>query len=150
VQTCIVHQIRSSLRYVNYRDRRTVAKDLRPIYTAANADQALLELDAFEQTWGARYPMIAESWRRHWEHIIPFLSLPAQLRRAVYTTNTIEALHRQVRKAIKTRGHFPDEQSATKLIYLAIERAEAKWRSNRAWTAARAGLKIHFGDRFPG
>ena len=150
VQTCIVHQIRASLRYVNYRDRRTVAKDLRPIYTAANADDALTELERFEEQWGERYPMIATAWREHWEHIIPFLSLPSELRRAVYTTNTIEALHRQIRKAIKTRGHFPDEQSATKLIYLAIEKAEGKWRSNRAWTAARAGLKIHFGDRFPG
>jgi len=94
--------------------------------------------------------MIPAAWRQHWPHVIPFLALPDGLRRAVYTTNTIEALHRQVRKAIKTRGHFPDEQSATKLIYLALMRAEAKWQRNRAWTAARAGLKIHFGDRFPG
>jgi putative transposase len=150
VQTCIVHQIRSSLRYVNYRDRRTVAKDLRPIYTAANDQQAEKALAAFDQRWGGQYPMIAQSWREHWEHIIPFLSLPGELRRAVYTTNTIEALHRQIRKAIKTRGHFPDEQAATKLIYLAIDKSESKWRSNRAWTAARAALKIHFGDRFPG
>jgi putative transposase len=150
VQTCIVHQIRSSMRYVNYRDRKAVARDLRPIYTAPNADDALTELERFDQTWGGRYPMIAQAWREHWEHITPFLALPSELRRAVYTTNTIEALHRQIRKAIKTRGHFPDEQSATKLIYLAIEKAEGKWRSNRAWTATRAGLKIHFGDRFPG
>ena len=94
--------------------------------------------------------MIAQGWRANWEYVIPFLSLPGELRRVVYTTNTIEALHRQIRKAIKTRGHFPDEQAATKLIYLAINRAEGKWRSNRAWTAARAALKIHFGDRFPG
>jgi len=150
VQTCIVHLIRSSLRYVNYRDRKKVASALRPIYTAANADDALTELERFEQTWGAAYPMIPAAWRQHWPHVIPFLALPDGLRRAVYTTNTIEALHRQVRKAIKTRGHFPDEQSATKLIYLALMRAEAKWQRNRAWTAARAGLKIHFGDRFPG
>jgi transposase-like protein len=150
VQTCIVHQIRSSLRYVNYRDRRTVAKDLRPIYTAANAEEAEKALAAFDKRWGGQYPMIAQGWRANWEHIIPFLSLPDQLRRAVYTTNTIEALHRQIRKAIKTRGHFPDEQAATKLIYLAIDKSERKWRSSRAWTAARAALKIHFGDRFPG
>jgi putative transposase len=150
VQTCIVHLIRSSLRYVNYRDRKKVATALRPIYTAANADDALTELERFEAEWGQAYPMIATAWREHWPHVIPFLSLPDGLRRAVYTTNTIEALHRQVRKAIKTRGHFPDQQAATKLIYLAITRAEAKWQSNRAWTSARAGLKIHFGDRFPG
>jgi putative transposase len=150
VQTCIVHQIRSSLRYVNYRDRRAVARDLRPIYTAANAEEAEKALIAFDKRWGGQYPMITQGWRANWEHIIPFLSLPGELRRAVYTTNTIEALHRQIRKAIKTRGHFPDEQSATKLIYLAIEKSEGKWRGNRAWTAARAALKIHFGDRFPG
>jgi putative transposase len=149
VQTCIVHQIRSSLRYVNYRDRRRLAADLRPVYTAANADQALIELERFDETWGGRYPMIAQAWRRDWEHIIPFLALPEDLRRVVYTTNTIEAMHRQIRKAIKTRGHFPDEQAATKLIYLAIERAETKWRSVRACTSGLAALKIHFGDRLP-
>jgi putative transposase len=149
VQTCIVHQIRSSLRYVNYRDRRALAKDLRPVYTAPNADAALVELERFDEQWGGRYPMIAEAWRRDWQHITPFLALPEPLRRGVYTTNTIEAMHRQIRKAIKTRGHFPDEQAATKLIYLAIERAETKWRSVRSWTSALAALKIHFGDRIP-
>ncbi len=149
VQTCIVHQIRASLRYVNYKHRRPLAKDLRPVYTAPNADAALVELERFDEQWGARYPMIAQAWRRDWEHITPFLALPEPLRKVVYTTNTIEAMHRQIRKAIKTRGHFPDEQAATKLIYLAIERAETKWRSVRNWTAALAALKIHFGDRLP-
>jgi putative transposase len=150
VQTCIVHLIRASLRYVNYRDKRKVASALRPIYTAPNADAALDELDRFDAEWGGRYPAAVQAWRASWEHVTPFLALPDDLRRAVYTTNTIEGLHRQVRKAIKTRGHFPDEQSATKLIYLAIMKADAKWQRNRAWTAARAALKIHFGDRFPG
>ena len=149
VQTCIVHQIRSSLRYVPYKDKRKVAAALKPIYAAANADAAETELERFDQTWGGRYPMIAQAWRRDWEHITPFLALPDELRRVVYTTNTIEAIHRQIRKAIKTRGHFPDEQAATKLIYLAIERAETKWRSVRAWTAGLAALKIHFEDRLP-
>jgi putative transposase len=150
VQTCIVHLIRTSLRYVNYRDKKKVATALRPIYTAVNADAALDELDRFEAEWGERYPAAVRAWRTSWEHVTPFLALPADLRRAVYTTNTIEGLHRQVRKAIKTRGHFPDEQAATKLIYLALIKADAKWQRNRAWTAARAALKIHFGDRFPG
>ena len=150
VQTCIVHLIRSSLRYVNYRDRKKVAAALRPIYTATNADAALAELERFEGQWGAAYPPTAAAWRRDWEYVTPFLALPADLRRAVYTTNTIEGLHRQIRKAIKTRGHFPDEQAATKLIYLAILKSEARWQKNRAWTAARAALKIHFEDRFPG
>src|SRR3954449_4374551 len=111
VQTCIVHQIRSSMRWVSYRDRRALAKDLRPVYTAANADHALEQLERFDERWGARYPMIADAWRRDWEHITPFLALPEDLRRVVYTTNTIEAMHRQIRKAIKTRGHFPDGTS---------------------------------------
>ena len=150
VQTCIVHLIRASLRYVNYRDRKTVASALRPIYSAANAESALEELERFEAEWGQRYPPTAAAWRTSWEHVVPFLALPDELRRAVYTTNTIEGLHRQIRKAIKTRGHFPDEQAATKLIYLAIMRADHKWRRHRTWTAPRAALKIHFGDRFPG
>jgi putative transposase len=150
VQTCIVHLIRSSLRYVNYRDRKKVASALRPIYTAANADQALVELERFDAEWGQRYRPTVSAWKASWEHVIPFLALPDELRRAVYTTNTIEGLHRQIRKAIKTRGHFPDEQAATKLIYLAIMRADAKWQRNRTWTAPRAALKIHFADRFPG
>jgi putative transposase len=149
VQTCIVHQIRSSMRYVAYRDRKKVAADLKPIYRAPNIEAAEQALAAFDETWGERYPMIADSWRARWQHITPFLALPADLRRAVYTTNSIENLNRQIRKTIKTRGHFPDEQAATKLIYLAIQRAETKWRTAYNWTAALRGLKIHFGDRLP-
>jgi putative transposase len=149
VQTCIVHQIRNSMRYVTYRDRKRVAADLKPVYGAVNADASLAALEAFDKTWGERYPMIADSWRARWQHITPFLALPAELRRAVYTTNSIENLNRQIRKTIKTRGHFPDEQAATKLIYLAIQRAETKWRKAYNWTNALRGLKIHFGDRLP-
>ena len=150
VQTCIVHLIRASLRYVNYRDLKKVTSALRPIYTAANADQAMVELERFDSEWGGRYPAAVRAWRDAWEHVIPFLALPDELRRAVYTTNTIEGLHRQIRKAIKTRGHFPDQQAATKLIYLAIIKADAKWQRNRTWSGPRAALKIHFGDRYPG
>jgi putative transposase len=149
VQTCIVHQIRSSMRYVAYKDRKRVAADLKPVYGAPNIEVAEQELAAFDERWGERYPMIAQSWRDRWEHITPFLALPADLRRAVYTTNSIENLNRQIRKTIKTRGHFPDEQAATKLIYLAIQRAGTKWRSAYNWTNALRGLKIHFGDRLP-
>ena len=140
----------ASLRYVNYRDLKKVTSALRPIYTAANADAALSELARFDADWGARYPATVRAWRDAWEHVVPFLSLPEELRKAVYTTNTIEGLHRQIRKAIKTRGHFPDQQAATKLIYLAIIKADAKWQRNRTWSAPRAALKIHFGDRYPG
>jgi putative transposase len=149
VQTCIVHQIRNSLRYVTWQDRKRLVVDLKPIYQAVNAQAAQQALDAFDEKWGAKYPMIAQSWRDRWEYIVPFLSLPADLRRAVYTTNSIENLNRQIRKSIKTRGHFPDEQAATKLIYLAILRAQGKWRQAYNWTGALRGLKIHFGDRLP-
>ena len=149
VQTCIVHQIRSSMRYVAYRDKKRVAADLKPVYRAINSEAAEQALAAFEEHWSGRYPMIAESWRAHWPQITPFLALPEDLRRAVYTTNSIENLNRQIRKTIKTRGHFPDEQAATKLIYLAIQRAESKWRNAYNWTGALRGLKIHFGDRLP-
>jgi putative transposase len=149
VQTCIVHQIRSSMRFVTYQDRKRVAADLRPVYRAVNADAAETALRSFDEKWGQKYPMIAASWRARWNHIVPFLALPAELRRAVYTTNSIENLNRQIRKSIKTRGHFPDEQAATKLIYLAIQRSERKWRRAYHWTAALRGLKIHFGDRLP-
>jgi putative transposase len=132
VQTCIVHLIRASLRYVNYRDKK-VAGALRPIYTAQTPTRQLAELEAFETEWGGRYPAAVQAWRASWEHVTPFLSLPEDLRRAVYATNTIEGLHRQVRKAIKTRGHFPDEQSATKLIYLALNKADTEWQRNRAF-----------------
>jgi putative transposase len=149
VQTCIVHQIRSSMRWVSYNDRKKVAAELRPVYAAVNADAAEQALAAFDDKWGARYPMIAESWRARWDYIVPFLALPADLRRIVYTTNSIENLNRQIRKAIKTRGHFPDEQAATKLIYLAILRAHTAWKTPYRWTSALRALKIHFGDRLP-
>ena len=149
VQTCIVHQVRASLRYVTYAERKKVAADLRLIYSAANVEDAEHQLAAFEQKWAARYPMIGASWRARWEYLTPFLALPADLRRVVYTTNSIENLNRQDRKAIKTRGHFPDEQAATKLIYLAIMRAETAWKRPYRWPNALRTLKIHFGDRLP-
>jgi putative transposase len=149
VQTCIVHMIRSSTRFVAYKDKKRVTADLRPVYSAANVEEAELALELFDEQWGARYPMIAESWKARWEYITPFLALPADLRRIVYTTNSIENLNRHIRKAIKTRGHFPDEQAATKLIYLSIHRAEQKWKHTLRWTSALRALKIHFGDRIP-
>jgi putative transposase len=149
VQTCIVHQIRAGMRYVSYADRKNVAAALRPVYTAANADDAWLALQRFDEQWGAKYPMIAAAWRERWEHIIPFLSLPAELRKAVYTTNSIENLNRQIRKTIKTRGSFPDEQAATKLIYLAIDKAQRSWQKAYNWPAAIRAFKIHFPDRIP-
>jgi putative transposase len=149
VQTCLVHLVRASLRYVPYKDRRAVAADLKKIYTAADVDAAADELQRFAETWDHRFPTISRNWLEHWERIIPFLAFPPELRRAVYTTNTIEALNRQIRKIIKTRGHFPTEDAARKLIYLAITRAQTKWRHAYDWNAAMAAFKIHFGERVP-
>ena len=137
------------MRYVSYADRKRLMPALRRVYSAANAEEAEHQLELFDEQWGERYPMVAQAWRDRWEHVIPFLSLPADLRRVVYTTNAIEGLNRQVRKAIKTRGHFPDEQAATKLIYLALMRAETKWVKVTRWPSAIRALKIHFGDRIP-
>jgi putative transposase len=149
VQTCIVHLIRQSLRFVPDKHRRQVAKDLRPIYTAIDAHTAADALTAFEASWGERYPMIGKTWREVWEHVIPFLAFPPDVRRVVYTTNTIEALHRQIRKTIKTRGHFPTEEAARKLIYLSIINAQKSWRQTYHWSSALLSFKIHFGDRLP-
>ena len=149
VQTCIVHLIRHSLRYVPRREREQVARDLRPIYTAADADTALQALEQFDEKWGERFPPISKSWRDAWEQVIPFLAFPPEVRRVIYTTNAIEALNRQLRKVIKTKGHFPNEEAARKLIYLAISNATPAWTRTRSWTAALLAFKIHFGDRLP-
>ena len=149
VQTCIVHLIRSSLRYVPRRDYDAVVKDLRPIYTAINAQEAELALETFDQKWGGRLPVITQAWRESWDYVIPFLAFPAEVRRVIYTTNAIEALNRQLRKAIKTKGSFPNEDAARKLVYLALRNATPQWTRTRNWTTALLAFKIHFGDRVP-
>ena len=149
VQTCIVHLIRHSLKYVPRRQYEQVAKDLRPIYTAIDADHALNALEAFEEKWGRQLPVIGQAWRAAWEHVTPFMAFTPEVRRVIYTTNAIEALNRQLRKAVKTKGHFPSEDAARKLIYLAIQNAVPQWTRTRAWTKALLAFKIHFGDRLP-
>jgi putative transposase len=149
VQTCIVHLIRHSLRFVPRREREQVAKALRPIYTATDADAAAAELERFDERWGQRFPVITKAWRDAWEQVIPFLAFPPEVRRVLYTTNAIEALNRQLRKAIKTKGHFPNEDAVRKLIYLAVTNAVPAWTRTRSWTAALLAFKIHFGDRLP-
>ena len=149
VQTCIVHLIRHSLRYVPRREREQVARDLKPIYTAIDADAAQTELERFDEKRGERFPVITQAWLNAWEHVIPFLAFPPEVRRVIYTTNAIEALNRQLRKAIKTKGHFPNEDAARKLIYLALVNAVPQWTRTRNWTTALLALKIHFGDRLP-
>jgi putative transposase len=149
VQTCVVHLIRHSLEYVPRREREQVARDLKPIYTAVDADAAQAALERFDDKWGARFPVITQAWLNAWEYVTPFLAFPPELRRVVYTTNAIEALNRQLRKAIKTKGHFPNEEAARKLIYLAITNAVPAWTRTRNWTTALLAFKIHFGDRLP-
>ncbi len=149
VQTCVVHLIRHSLKYVPRREREQVARDLKPIYTAVDADAAQAALEAFDDSWGSRFPVITQAWLNAWEYVTPFLAFPPEVRRVVYTTNAIEALNRQLRKAIKTKGHFPNEEAARKLIYLAIVNAVPAWTRTRNWTTALLAFKIHFGDRLP-
>jgi putative transposase len=149
VQTCIVHLIRLSLKYVPRREREQVARDLKPIYTALDADAAQAELERFDEKWGKRFPVITQAWLNAWEYVTPFLAFPPEVRRVIYTTNAIEALNRQLRKAIKTKGHFPNEDAARKLIYLALVNAVPQWTRTRNWTTALLAFKIHFGDRLP-
>jgi len=149
VQTCIVHLIRASLKYVPRRQYDAVVKDLKPVYTAINPDQALVALDAFDAKWGVQLPIIARMWRENWPNIIPFMAYEPEVRRVIYTTNAIEALNRQLRKAIKTKGSFPSEQAAIKLIYLAIQNAVPQWTRTRGWTKAMLAFKIQFGERLP-
>lgn len=148
VQTCIVHMIRNSLRLVAWGTRRQLAKDLKPVYQAATADGALEALDVFETTWGSQYPSIVRSWRANWERVTPFFAFSPEIRRAIYTTNAIEALNRQLRKALKPKGHFPTEDSAMKVMYLALNHASKKWTMPiRSWDLALQQFAIHFEGR---
>src|SRR5579864_7912065 len=150
VQTCIVHLIRNSLAFVSWKDRKSVVQDLKHVYRAATAQLALEWLDGFEKRWGKRYPASGQAWRRVWEHVIPFFAFAPGIRKMIYTTNAVEALHRSLRKIIKTRGSFPTDDAALKLLYLAIKNAGLRWRRGIEWTAAMGQFAIAFGSRFPG
>jgi putative transposase len=150
VQTCIVHLIRNSLSFVSWKDRKAILPSIKAIYHAENADAALLRLEDFEAEWGKRYPAIGQAWRRAWEHVIPFFAFAPEIRKMIYTTNAVEALNRSLRKIIKTRGSFPNDEAAIKLLYLAIRNAGIHWRRPVAWTAAMGQFAIQFGERFAG
>ena len=148
VQLCIVHQVRNSLQYVSYKDRKAVASDLKRIYQSATAEEAERELSAFEQAWGEKFPSIGKSWRKHWDNLITLFDYPKEIRKAIYTTNAIESLNSVIRKAIKNRKIFPTDQSVLKVIYLATEKASAKWTMPiRNWKAAMNRFEIMFPDR---
>ncbi|MDQ2925871.1 MAG: IS256 family transposase [Acidobacteriota bacterium] len=150
VQTCIVHLIRYTMQFASWKERKAIAAQLKPIYRADHADAAKLALEAFDEgEWGRKYPAIAQSWRRNWEAVIPFFAFPVDVRKIIYTTNAIESLNASVRKAIRNKGHFPNDQAATKLIWLALRHITENWkRPPIAWQSAKAQFALQFGDRF--
>jgi putative transposase len=150
VQTCIVHLIRYSMQFASWKERKAIAAALKPIYGAESAAAAATRLDELALgPWGEKYPAIVHSWRRNWEQVIPFFAFPAAVRRIIYTTNAIESLHSEVRKAVRGRGHFPSDEAATKLIWLALRNITAKWKNPPIqWHAARAQFAIQFEERF--
>lgn len=150
LQTCIVHLIRYSLDFANWKERKPMAAALRPVYAAPTADAASAALDAFARgPWGKKFPTVVASWRRAWAHVIPFFAFPPDIRRLIYTTNSVESVHAQLRKIIKTRGQFPSDEAATKLIWLALRNITAKWaRSSHYWRPAMNQFAILYEDRF--
>jgi putative transposase len=150
VQTCIVHLIRNSMSFASWKDRKAIAGALRSVYRADNAEAGLAALEAFEAgPWGQKYPAIAQSWRRHWDQVIPFFAFSPPIRRIIYTTNAIEALNSKLRRAVRMRGHFPGDEAAMKLLYLVLNRAAEDWkRPPREWYEAKTQFAILFGDRF--
>ncbi len=148
VQLCVVHMVRNSLRFVPWKDKKAVVADLKTIYTATNAEEAKENLNAFRIKWNEKYPTIADSWERNWEGLMPFLSYPDYIRKAIYTTNAIESLNRSLRKVSKNRGSFPNDESALKLLYLALRNISKKWTMPiRLWKQALNQFVILFPGR---
>ena len=147
VQLCIVHLMRNSLNYVNWKERKAVAADLKLVYHAATVEEAEQKLREFEQQWDGKYSSIGKMWRRNWEGIVPFFAFPVEIRRAVYTTNIVESLNMSLRKVIKTRGSFPGEEAALKLLYLALRNVVRRWNSSRDWRVSLNHFTLLWGDR---
>lgn len=148
IQSCIVHQIRNSLKYVASKDQKAFMKDLKCVYQAANKTQAEQELQKLDETWGKKYPVVLKSWHTNWEKLTAYFSYDAQIRKLIYTTNAVEGFHRQVRKVTKTKGVFPNDMALLKLIYLATEHISKKWTMPLAnWAITAQQLHIRFGDR---
>jgi putative transposase len=146
VQLCIVHLVRASMNYVTWQDRKKVVAELKPIYKATTADEAERQLSQFEGKW-PKYPAIARLWREQWERVIPFFAFPEEVRKIVYTTNAVESLHMSLRKIIKTRGSFPSEEAALKLLYLALTKVVAKWHTVQNWKQMLNHLDTECGER---
>lgn len=150
VQLCIVHMVRNSLKYVSYKDRKEVSSDLKLIYRSVTVQEAEKELKAFAAKWDGKYASISKIWLRHWENVIPLFDYPEEIRKIIYTTNAIESLNSVIRKAIKNRRIFPNDTSALKIIYLAIQKASAKWTMPlRYWNSAMNRFALEYEDRFP-
>jgi transposase-like protein len=150
VQLCIVHMVRNSLRFVSWKERKEVAADLRKIYRSISVEEAEQELSTFAEKWDEKFPTISQMWRRHWDNLITIFEYPDDIRKAIYTTNAIESLNSVVRKAIKNRKVFPNDNSAMKVVYLAIESASKKWTMPiHNWKAALNRFMIEFPDRMP-
>jgi putative transposase len=147
VQLCIVPLVRASLNYVNWKERKQVAADLKEIYRAATATQAEMELNAFQSKWGSKYEAIGKLWKENWTHVAPFFEFPAEVRKVIYTTNAVESLHMSLRKIIKTRGSFPSEEAAVKLLYLALRNVIRKWDTVQGWKQALNHFEMLWGDR---
>ena len=149
LQTCIVHLIRNSLDFASWKDRKSLAAALKPIYCAPTAEAAADELEAFAQgAWGIKFPPVVTAWKRAWDRVIPFFAFPQPIRKVIYTTNAIESINAQLRKTIKTRGHFPTDDAATKLIWLSLRKITGEWsRSTRDWKEAMNQFAIMYGDR---
>ena len=150
IHQCVVHLVRQSLQYVNWKDRRTVASELRTIYQAPSEAAAQMALAAFaESPWSAKYPQIVPLWHRHWERLAPALAYPLPVRRLLYSTNAIESLHMTLRKSLKIRGHFPNDDAAGKLLYLALRNAVLHLNPPKGWALAMQHVMLLFGDRVP-
>ena len=150
VQRCVIHQIRQSLKYVIWKDRKAFVADLKTVYQAATREKAEANLLQLEQTWGSKYGSAVRSWQNNWEDLATFFEFPKEIRRLIYTTNTVEGYHRQLRKVIKTKGSFPTEQSVRKLLYLATMNITRKWTAPiQNWPLILNQLAIRFEDRMP-
>ncbi len=148
IQLCIVHMVRNSLKYVSYKDRRELVKDLKPIYKADTAEMAETNLDQFSEKWDSKYPSISKSWRNNWSQVIPFFSYEQGIRKAIYTTNAIESLNMTLRKIIKNRSSFPNDEAVEKLLYLALQNISKKWTMPiKEWGRAINQFAILFEDR---
>lgn len=148
VQLCIVHMVRNSLKYVSYKDRKVIVEDLKQIYRAKTLEEAELALSEFSDKWDARYPSISQSWLKNWENLTPFFAYPADVRRAIYTTNAIESMNMTLRKVIKNKRAFPNDEAVFKLLYLAINNVSKKWTMPiRNWNDAMNWFMIEFSDR---